>query len=474
MSDILKVTTPLVNKNQPVNAKAPIDPTSPFTVTDPTRIIRTHNQRELLKQNTGTNENSDAPVLLMNLLKDPAVAVTYLKNIFLLEEIFKLLPANNKTVTTEIEQIFQTLITKPDDIKKELSKQENASTIFKGPLFDFLRDISKSRNNSPATQYAIATLLKSINHITGKPDILDAIANSLSFLSKQLTSSKELTTQLDSLMGQFRQDDVKYTFSSLKEQTLALLKAIEGSILFTPKQSKVVSIIIYNLSRYNDSATFFNESAFRLRRQLTADEQKIFLPLLNEFSAQVASGAFTAHTQAGNAINSNVMNALIELVMREASNEDAAPTDTAKIDKILHSLLSSPCNFTPLLHFIIPVVFEDVRAFAEVWVNPESDAKDMPDGVSSGKHFLFVIDIDGIGRFEAELFSHKQIIDFFLFCPPGYDEKYRDMMDDLPNLLKGLNYKLGQTKLETLTRDRSLMDVFKSLPYKRVGVDVKI
>ena len=474
MSEILKITTPVINKSQVVGPKSPIDPTSPFTVTDPSRVIRTHNQRELLKQNTGSNQNGDAPVLLMNLLKDPAVTVTYLKNIFMLEEIFKLLPANNKTVTTEIEQIFQSLIMQPQDIRKELTKQQNASTLFKGPMFDFLRNLSKSSQGSPATQYAIATFLKSINNMTGKDDILDGIANSLSFLQHKLASSQTLSEQLITLVNHFRQDTANKNFPALKEQTLALLKDIEGSILFTPKQSKIVSIIIYNLSRYNDSSTFFNECAFRLRRMLKSEDQKVFLPLLNEFSAQMKAGTFTSQMQQGDALNSNVMNSLVALVLKEASNEDLAPTETAKIDKILHSLLSSPCNFTPLLHFIVPVAFDDIRAFAEIWVNPDSDEKDMPEGVTEGKHFLLVIDMDGIGRFEAEVFSHDRIIDFYLYCPPGYDEHYQGMMNNLPKIMKMLNYELGKTKLETLQKDRSLMDVFKSLPYKRVGVDVKI
>ena len=47
-------------------------------------------------------------------------------------------------------------------------------------------------------------------------------------------------------------------------------------------------------------------------------------------------------------------------------------------------------------------------------------------------------------------------------------------MKNLPKALKGLPYRLGNTKVEPLGKSRSLMDVFKSLPYKRVGVDVKI
>ena len=91
-----------------------------------------------------------------------------------------------------------------------------------------------------------------------------------------------------------------------------------------------------------------------------------------------------------------------------------------------------------------------------------------------GLHFLLVIDVENLGRFEAEIFHHEEIVDFFLYCPPGYEEAYREMMRGLPRLFAGSPYRLGETRLEPLAKSRSLMDVFKSLPYKRVGVDVKI
>ena len=474
MPDILKVTTPLVNKNQVVSQKTPIDPTNPFAISDASRVMRTHNQSDIAKQNTGLNGNNDAPVLLMNLLKDPAVAVTYLKNIFLLEEIFKLLPANNKTVTPEIEQIFQELIVQTKDIKKELVRQESASTQFKGGLFDFLREVSKGHKATPQVQMAIATLLKSINNLTNKSDILDAVANSLTFLRENLNPSTTVYGKIQSLIDQYRQSDAEERFPLLKEQTLAVLKEVESSLLFSPKLSKVLSIIVYNLSRYNDSNAFFNESAYRLRKVLKPEDLKEYIKRLDEFTALMRGGAYASGGPAGGALESKVMDALIRLVSKQADNENLGTADAAKIDKILHSLLSSPCNFTPLLHFIVPVMYEDMKAFAEVWINPESDEKDMPEGANAGKHFLLVIDVDAIGRFEAELFVHDRIIDFHLYCPMGYDDKYQGMMDNLPSVFKKLNYKLGKTKLETLDRPRSLMDVFKSLPYKRVGVDVKI
>lgn len=474
MSDILKITTPLINKNQAAAPKPGVEQIQPYNIQDTSRVVQPHNQSELQKQYTGNLEGGEAPVLLLNLLKDPAVAVSYLKNIFLLEEIFKLLPVNNKTVTKEIEQIFGALILDSDNVLKELKEQETASTAFRGQLFDFLRGLSKRHSDSPNAQLAIASLLKSANNLMCKDDILDAVANSLQFLRESLSASASLSGRLDALIARYRQEDAAENFQTLKDETQALLRDIEGSILYSPKMSKVLSIIVYNLSRYNNSMDFFHESSFRLRQLLTGEERRLFVPLVDQFLADLQNGVYTGSARGGQGMDSQVMDALIKLLHQQCGSESLNPADTMKMDHILHSLLSSPCSFTPLLHYIIPVSHQKMRAFAEIWINPESDEKDMPEGVSHGKHFLLVIDVESMGRFEAELFVHEKTVDFSLYTPPGYEEKYEDMMRTLPRAMEATTYRLGRTKLATLERSRSLMDVFKSLPYKRVGVDVKI
>jgi hypothetical protein len=93
LADVLRIVTPYVNKNQSAQLKPQVEPTVPFNILDPTKVIQTHNQSEILKHNTNFLEGHDAPTLLLTLLRDPAVAATYLKNIYLLEETFKLLTA---------------------------------------------------------------------------------------------------------------------------------------------------------------------------------------------------------------------------------------------------------------------------------------------------------------------------------------------------------------------------------------------
>ncbi|MEA4892929.1 MAG: antitoxin [Peptococcaceae bacterium] len=507
MSDILRVTTPLVNKNQPVQPKTGVEPAASFNIQDTARVIQTHNQSEILKQNTGNLEGKEAPELLLSLLKDPAVAASYLKNIFLLEEFFKLLPANNQTVTQEIKQLFHTLLLQPEDIASEMMRQEQASTLFKGEFFDFLRQIGDSGRGKPEMQLAIAGLLKSVNNFLNGGDVLDAVANSLSYLKENLAPSRELSARLESLIRRFRQPLAGEDFQQLKSETLALLKDIEGSILFSPKLGKVLSITIYNLSRYNESWEYFHEAAYRLRQMLAGPELQQYLNLLQELTQKLqtgwgdqalrealpegeeglagaysnsgenpeaAAGAAATADPRGPGADSRVMEALIRIIEKQSGDQAQKASDAGSVEKILHSLLSSPCNFTPLLHFILPALYENTRAFAEVWINPDSDSKDMPAGVERGIHFLLVIDVENLGRFEAEIFAHEKTVDFFLYCPQGFEEPYREMMRGLPKLFADSPYRLGETRLETLEKSRSLMDVFKSLPYKRVGVDVKI
>jgi len=475
LSDFLRITTPLVNKNQNVQPKPGPDPTGAFSIQNTTRVVQTHNQSELLKQNNGLREESDTPTLLLNLLKDPGVTVSYLKNVFMLEELYKLLPANNKTVTKEIESVFDLLLIKPEGLSQEMKNQENASTAFKGELFDFLRELSQNNRIKPETQVAIAQFLRALYSTRNKRDILDSVANNLRFLRGELSSSRVLTEKLDSLILQYMSKDAQDNFPQLKAQTLELIKDVEDSILFSPKLAKIVSILTYNLSRYNTNPDYVMEAAFRLRQYLDNQERIRFGELFEPYMTQMLENGGSQGRSPASEEDSKVVSMLVELISRQIESGKTSASESAKLESILHSLLSSPCNFTPLLHFVLPLQYNDMRAFAEVWINPDSDEKDMPEEAEGGGiHILMVIDVPNTGRFEAEFYVYETTIDFLLFCPGGCEKEYVEMTKDIPRLLSGSGYHLGKTRVAALEKTRSLMEVFKTLPYRRVGVDVKI
>lgn len=186
MADILKVTSPVIGKNIVQQNKNVTDPSIPFDLQEISHIARNPDSSSLLSQHNIYQRDAGAATL-MNLLKDPDVTVNYLKNITLLEEIISLLPVNNNTVTQEIQQLFQALLIRPDSIVDEMMRQEYSSTLFKGPLFDFLRTLVKE---TPELRSETAELLKAINSILARKDAKDSAANGFSFLADQLSASK--------------------------------------------------------------------------------------------------------------------------------------------------------------------------------------------------------------------------------------------------------------------------------------------
>ena len=80
MTDILRVTTPLVNKSQAPEMKRNVDLATQFPLQDVTRVNKPASQSELLSQNNGMIQD-ETSTLLLNLLKDPSVTVNFLKSL---------------------------------------------------------------------------------------------------------------------------------------------------------------------------------------------------------------------------------------------------------------------------------------------------------------------------------------------------------------------------------------------------------
>lgn len=471
MADILRVTTPLVNKSQMVETKQNVDLTSQFPIQDTTRVPRPMGQSELLGQNNGMLQQEETSALLLNLLKDPSVTVNFLKSISSMEAVIKLLPVNNSPFTKEIEQMFGELLVPADDIAAEMGRQEDASTYFKGELFDLLRDAIRQNPEQTELKESTVSFLKAMTLFHTRREALGSVANSLEFLAKTLSASKGLSEKLTDLANRYRAEDAPRQFTSLRQDTLSLFKEVEESILFSQNTEKVLRMAVYNLSRYNDNGSFLQESVSRMLLQLRGDKaRETFLTALQSFLEQEKL------PQEQRTQNRTALGVLTNILERQMNNEELMAISSDKMEKIIHSLLSSPCNFTPLLHYVLPVQYEDIQSFAEIWINPNGgeDDRDRPSDGARVIHMLLAFDVESIGRFELELFVRDKVIDFSLYCPPAYAGIYNEIKDDLRGCTGKTGYRFGEINVDRLDRPRSLMDVFKSLPYKRTGVDVTI
>ncbi|MEG2144018.1 MAG: hypothetical protein RRY40_01675 [Oscillospiraceae bacterium] len=234
MSDILKVSAPLVDKNNIPSQKPASDPTIPFKLGEIPVVAKASSGGELLKQGNTLINKEMGSAILTGMLKDPAVTVRYLTSVFMLEEIVGLLPLNNSAQTGDMEKLLTSLMLKPEEITGELLKQEQSATDFKGMLFDFLRDLivkaektaakpaagnreNAVRGEAPTVKDSpfmeknlfgedinvVSGFLKALNGMLTREQARQSVSNNLLVLAKLMAPAKELSSALEALSKAF-------------------------------------------------------------------------------------------------------------------------------------------------------------------------------------------------------------------------------------------------------------------------------
>lgn len=469
MADMIRAATPINNKNitQPLREHHDSD-ISPFDLQDPSKIVRANPDSELQKENTGNIDKQTAPEILLDLLKDPSVTVNFIKNILMMQEIIGIISMQNSPVTEEIEQLFSQLAVKPENLAQELVSQENSSTAFKGEVFDFLRNMVKE-NPSREMKTAVANMLKAINTENCRTDILKALSGTMKYLSQTLAPNRELSARLADLSARFRAVSAPSEFNQLKNETAAIMQDIEQSIMFSGKLSCLMSMITYNLSRYNTNESFLREAANDIMVFIHSDDERTsFL--------QKLYNSISAHSPKAN--SSKVLDVLLKILEKQTDSESVMQMKGESVESVIHSLLSSPSNFTPLLHFIVPIDDGNTQAFGEMWINPDEENKKKSKDQSGASvrtiHMLLVFDIPDVGRFETELFVQDKSIDMSVMCPASMSQYMDELTADLRGCIKFSEYKFDKIKVARLEKPRSLIEVFPALPQKRTGINVRI
>lgn len=625
MADVMRAATPINNRNiiQPAKEHRDVS-TAPMDFQDISKVKSTLSQSETLGQNNVLRENGSSTVLY-SLLQDPDVASSFLKNIFFLREIVGLMPLNNETQTEEMQQLMDRLILSPEEIPQEMQNQENISTIFKGKLFDTLRQIlqtngkSVSENifqkvytspapsspqpseNVPASkpltqsqmqnetfenteniqaqvksneilsenlstppqgeniqqtsdslppsnelkdnntelspsddltknptetvsddkataffnlvnenpnipdemkkfstsklvkeafanntetsqkevQDSVINLLKSISLQENKGDFLDAVKNNLLFLKESFPENSEFSQSLGSLakaFGEMSEDETtRGAFKNLKLSTLGLMENLKTSVIYNAEIDKTASLVKYNLSRYNDNDNLVAESFSKLLTKIP--DEKLKAKLTNDLVEYLETAEKSKGTQ-----GSKTMSALADILQKQSENAETKMLNSDSIDKIVHGLLSSPSNFTPLLHYVVPVDDGKTQAMAEIWINPNGqedienvDAIDKK--TKSAKkltHMLVVFEIEKIGKFEAELFAEDKSLTLLIFCPEEHLPAFKNVNADIRRACENTGYRFRNIEISKMKAPRSLMDVFGSLPARRSGINVTI
>ena len=227
--------------------------------------------------------------------KDPSMAVETLHDVFS-GDLLENAKLNGYTeLVGELDDLTKAIYINPDKLMNEILTQEKDNTVFSGnKLFDILRSVSAQSGED--TKELVANLLKSLNYLMSRNDIIQAVKSNVKFLADYFGKGTTLSKNLNQLFEKWNSGNPAENFDTLKNETANLMKTIEGSLQNDARTEVLVPLVTHNLSRYNTNEYMMKEAFSQLMSQIPSSSMreelsKAFTEFASKLIADARSGA---------------------------------------------------------------------------------------------------------------------------------------------------------------------------------------
>lgn len=256
MSDMLQISMPVAPKNYTNFATKPtVQNAQVFDLVDLSKVLKTSDRAEQFKQENSTFEESNGIIqkLPMLIAKDASLTASSLRLLLNTETVKSLLDTGNGEFLDKLSDFAKEILLSPNALLRDILLQNRENTLFNGPFFDLLRQLSATTTNSDIKS-AIASLLKGTVAATSGREILNSLSAAMSFLSEELAPSRSLSASLQALAARLAAPTAGENFQAIKGEMLNLLKDVNNSLLLTEKTKNMLPLVTHTLSRYSAGA----------------------------------------------------------------------------------------------------------------------------------------------------------------------------------------------------------------------------
>lgn len=165
------------------------------------------------------------------------------------------------------------------------------------------------------------------------------------------------------------------------------------------------------------------------------------------------------------------MENMLDFLVKNINDPSLKSLSAMNRPEMIQGLLSAPGVFTPLLHFLVPMNMDGMRAFGELWADPDAGGTKAGE---DGNHLFLCFDIENVGYFELELYTYGKNINISLMCPAGTEKNYQPLKSKIPAIAEACGYSADKMIIEPLKRRRDLTNVFPKLRGRRSGLNVSV
>jgi hypothetical protein len=246
---------------------------------------------------------------------------------------------------------------------------------------------------------------------------------------------------------------------------------------FTPDNMKgALNTVIRDFERTKNLNEFAGRLSMIVNKIDVPDKKMVLAQALNDILGTMAGDKTVNYTPP------TATETLADFLAKNINDPALKTLSELNPGEMVRSLLAAPGAGTPLVHMMAPLELGGLRAFGEIWADPNATWVD-PDGKKQKKsgggsdervnHLFLAFDVENTGYFEMELYARDKDLNIIVMCPDGMEERFAPLAEIIPRLCETQGYTTAGMKLSSIVKPRELRDVFPKLTKEIVGLNVK-
>jgi len=459
------------NLNKP---KVKTEQVAPFNVADPTRVTKAAKKDQ--ENQTGQNlfnYNPDSVFdKFIKSLKISPVLSESAKKLLLNRQFINQNIKNDPVLGALFESFLQSIVMDDAEILKFLKYQQGTYTKFYGEFFDNLRELLSSYPNNKDFQTLLRNFLRSYDCFVSAEETNKSINAALKNIERNIPEM--LKKPFNEMTGRLISDNSKgidLNLNILKNEILPFMgRYISKMNDFGPVRD-YVSVLVHNIVRLEaaskDNFADSLENLFEfIRYNFDVDEkymESLKMSLINTY-------------ELSSTVKSNSADSFLK-ILESGINNSSNPVNKGIMEDMAESLLFSQNVHIPLTHIFLPLNYNGMFMFSELWIGKNyeesKDKKRKQEFVQTHKVFI-TFDIQNVGYFETTLVLKENRLLLDIYVPSSLSDYTGKIKDDLSKILSKSNLSVSDIKVQESVRKRRFNEVFSNLAERKSGVDVTI
>lgn len=478
MADNLRISTPLT-PNESLSKVRTSKEADPLMTIDPTRVV----SKEADSQNTNKsdlefafNNGSVFNAFTEKLIQTPALSQTLQK---LLQGVLMQKGSAELSNLSNIKgNAFEAIISKlVDEIKMDESQilqnilfQQSNCTSFKADLFKLLRNISQNTETSSVTKDYVGRFLKAYDGYFTSENTMQGIINQLKNILNRIPKSyrEQIYAQMGELIQGSNEEALNTNLKLLKETILPMIGKYVATTNDMSETRELITLLVNDISRLNIST---KQEVVERYKELV-DYCKFSLNVPTE-KIELLNNLFTKEMQSSDNTENKLIDSLMNVLLN-SSSEKLSSTSQTMIKDITTSLLLDKSAFMPFHHIVLPVEYNGMFMFSEIWVEKdESNGSRNSEQSNNKKRIILSFEIQDIGRIQAVIGLKDSSVDCKISLPKGLQNDNRKIKKNINEIFikNGFNVE----KITYLPENFEVQDEIIKKVYKgRSSINVSI